>query len=103
MKRHDDPVSTEEQLAAQVAEHSHPARPEQYNESFARGQTELPHDPSIQPGPNYARGVAAEDEPHSQKPGRFSGGQEQLPDDHPEKLVEGRFSEGLEQSPTSRS
>ena len=102
MKRHDDPVSTEEQLAAQVAKHSHPARPEQYNESFARGQTELAHDPSIQPGPHYARGVAAEDEPHSQELGRFSGGQEQLPDDQPEKLVEGRFSEGLEQSPTNR-
>ena len=103
MKRQDDSLSTEEQVAGQLAEHSHPARPEQYNESFARGQTELPHDPSMQPGPDYARGVAAEDEPHSRQPvGRFSRGQEQLRDDHPEKLAEGRFSEGSEQSPTSR-
>ena len=69
---------------------------------FARGQTELPHDPAMQPGPNYARGVAEDDVPHSQEFGRFSRGQEQLPDDHVEKLVEGRFSEGQEESPTNR-
>jgi hypothetical protein len=93
-------VSTEVEVAAQLAEHTHPARPEQYNESFARGQTELRHDPARQPDPNYARGIAAEDGSHSRKRGRFSAGQEQLSEDHPEKLVEGRFDEASEQSPT---
>ena len=102
MKHHHDPVSEEAEVLAELAEHSHPARPEQYNESFARGQTELPHDPAMQPGPDFARGIAAEDAVHSQEPGRFSRGQEVLPDDHPEKLQEGSFSEGSEQSPTTR-
>jgi len=96
------PVSTEVTAATQQAEYTHPARPEQFDEGFARGQTELPHDPALQPGPNYARGVATEDEPHTQQPGRFSRGQEELPVDHPEKLVEGDFSIGSEQLPTSR-
>ena len=83
-----------------VREHSHPARPEQYDESFARGQAELPRDPAGQPGPNYARGVADEDGPHSHAQGRFSQGQEELSHDHPEKFAEGSFSDGLEQPPT---
>ena len=97
-----NPVGSEETVAGQQAEHGHLARPEQFNESFARGQTELPHDPDVQPGPNYARGVAAVDEPHGEQPGRFSRGQEELPEDHPEKLLEGDFSVGLTQAPTSR-
>jgi hypothetical protein len=95
------PVSSEETVAVQQAEHGHRARPEQFNESFARGQTELPHDPAVQHGPNFARGVAAADEPQAEQPGRFSRGQELLPEDDPEKLVEGDFSVGLTQAPTS--
>jgi hypothetical protein len=102
VKRHDDPVSAEVQVAAEQAEHRHAAGREPYNESFARGQAELPHDPAVQPGPNYGRGIVAEAGPHSDELGRFSRGQEQLPHDHPEKLVEGSFSDGSEQSPTSR-
>jgi hypothetical protein len=102
VEHHRDPVSTEVRVPAEPADQSHPARPEQYNESFARGQTELPHDPATQPGPNYARGAAEEQQPHSHEVGRFSRGQEQLPHDHPEKLAEGSFSDGSEQSPTSR-
>ena len=102
MIRHEDPVSTEVQAAAEPAEHSHPAGLEQYYESFARGQTELRHDPALQPGPNFARGTAEEDGLHSHEVGRFSSGQEHQPHDHPEKLVEGSFSDGAQQSPTSR-
>ena len=103
MTRSVNPVSSsEETIAVQPAEHGHRARPEQFNESFARGETELPHDPALQPGPNYARGVAAVDEPHGEQPGRFSRGQEVLPEDDPEKLAEGDFSVGTEQAPTSR-
>src|SRR4051794_38380221 len=101
VKRDVGPVSTEETAAAQQVNHNHPARPEQYDESFARGQTELPHEPALQPGPNYARGVAAEAGPHArQAPGHFSRGQEVLPVDDPEKVVEGRFSVGSEQPPS---
>ena len=74
-----------------VREHGHPARPEQYDESFARGQAELPRDPAGQPGPNYARGVADEDGPHSHAQGRFSQGQEELPHDHPAWPLEARY------------
>ena len=100
MKPHNDPVSRSELQVP--TEHSHPAGPEQYNESFARGQTELPHDPATQPGSNFARGIATEDGPHSHELGRFSRGQEQLPHDHPEKLEEGSFGDGSEQLPTTR-
>jgi hypothetical protein len=99
VKRHDDPVSTDVKFPT---DHSHPAVPEQYNESFARGQTELPQDPATQPGPDFARGITEDDGPHSHEIGRFSRGQEQLPDDHPDKLVEGSFSDGLDQPPTTR-
>jgi hypothetical protein len=92
---------TAEEAAAEALDHKHPALPEQYNESFARGQTELPHDPALEPGPNFARGVAEEPGPHSEELGRFSRGEEDLPESDPEKHVERRFSEGQERSPTS--
>jgi hypothetical protein len=87
-----------EEAAAEALDHKHPALPEQYNESFARGQTDLPHDPATEPGPNFARGVAAEPGPHAEEIGRFSTGEEDIPGSEP---VERRFSEGQEQSPTS--
>jgi hypothetical protein len=82
-------------------DHKHPALPEQFNESFARGQTELPHDPATEPGPNFARGIAEEPGPHADEVGRFSRGEEDLPDADPEKHIERRFSEGSERSPLS--
>ena len=100
MKRQADPVSSSDPQAP--AEHTHPARPEQFNESFARGQAELPHDPATQPGSNFARGIATEEGQHSHHVGRFSEGQEELPHDHPDKLDEGSFGDGSEQSPTTR-
>ena len=92
---------TTEEAAAEEPDHRHPARPEQYNESFARGQTQLPHDPATEPGPNFARGIAAEDGPHGEDEGRYSRGEEALPDTDPEKHIERRFSQGSERSPTS--
>ena len=50
--------------------------------------------------PNFARGIAEEPEPGTEHHGRFSEGEEELPDS-PEKQVERRFSEGIERSPTS--
>ena len=89
MKRNDDSVS---------AVFSHTATPEQYDESFARGQAELPRDPAVQPDPNYARGISDERGPESREQGRFSRGHEQLPEDLPEKRMEGSFSDGAEQA-----
>jgi len=71
------------------------ARPEQEDESFAKGQSQ-PHDEDVEP--NFARGLTETD---PDEHGRFSRGQEELPEDLPEKNVERRFSEGIERSPTS--
>lgn len=59
-----------------------------------------PDTPEEQLEPNYARGIAHEDPPGTEHHGRFSEGQEELPET-PEKTVERRFSEGIERSPTS--
>jgi hypothetical protein len=57
----------------------HPAKPEQPQDGFAEGEAspgEYPEDEAV---------------------GRFSEGQEDLPEDGPEKLHHGRFSEGQEE------
>jgi hypothetical protein len=96
---HDD-ERTAEDLAAERAEHEHPARPEQVDEGFATGVDHKPDSPEEEREPNYARGIAHEGPPGTERHGRFSEGAEELPDS-PEKEIERRFSEGIERSPTS--
>ena len=62
---------------------------EEHKPDFARGEAETdPHEHE----PDFARGIAETD---PEKHGRFSTGQEQLPDS-PEKEREGRFSDSDE-------
>lgn len=82
-----------------MAEHEHPAAPEQVDEGFAEGQAQGPDTAHDAAEPDFARGM--HEEPHDEETrGRFSEGQEEQPDS-PEKTVERRFSEGQEISPTS--
>ena len=91
---------TAEELAAERGEHTHPARPEQTDAGYGTGAEQTPDTPDEEREPNYARGIANEDVPGTEKHGRFSEGAEDLPDS-PEKEIERRFSEGVERSPTS--
>jgi hypothetical protein len=91
---------TAEEAAVERAEHEHPARPEQADEGFETGYDQERDTPEEELEPNFARGIAREDVPGTEKHGRFSEGQEELPDS-PEKEIERRFSEGIERSPTS--
>jgi hypothetical protein len=59
----------------------HPAAPEEPHHGFAEGEED------------------AEKHPEDRTVGRFSEGEEDLPEDAPEKLHHGRFSEGEEQLP----
>jgi hypothetical protein len=86
--------------AEQEAAHLHQGRPEQTEENFAEGQERLPHPPETELDPNFARGQSVEP-PEGGHQGRFSEGQELLPEEDPEKHVERRFSEGQEISPDS--
>jgi len=95
-----DDERTAADAAAEHAEHEHPARPEQTDESFATGVDQKPDTPEEELEPNFARGISHEDPPGTEHHGRFSEGHEALPDS-PEKDVERRFSEGIERSPTS--
>lgn len=77
------------------------AKPEQTGEDgFAQGYDQVPDTAQENQEPNFARGISHEDVPGTEHHGRFSEGQEELPDS-PEKDVERRFSEGQERSPTS--
>jgi hypothetical protein len=96
---HDD-ERTAKDFAAERLEHEHPARPEQTDEGFATGVDHKPDSPEEEREPNYARGIAHEGPPGTERHGRFSEGAEELPDS-PEKEIERRFSEGIERSPTS--
>ena len=100
MERHDETDRTAEEAAAEQVEHENPARPEQIDEGFETGFDQERDTPEENREPNFARGIADEDAPGTEKHGRFSEGQEELPDS-PEKEVERRFSEGIERSPTS--
>ena len=86
--------------AAKRAEES-PARPEQFVEGFQTGYDQERDTPEELLGPNFARGVAAEDDPGPQRQGRFSRGAEEE-GETPEKVAEGRFSEGSEEKPRRR-
>ncbi len=62
-----------------MASEEHPGKPEQPEDGFAEGEAspaEYPDDEAV---------------------GRFSEGQEDLPDSDPEKIHHGRFSEGQEE------
>jgi hypothetical protein len=96
----DDKRRTAEDAAEERREHEHPARPEQSDEGFATGVDQKPDSPEEEREPNYARGIADEGPPGTERQRRFSEGAEELPDT-PEKEVERRFSEGVERSPTS--
>jgi len=70
------------------------------DDGFAEGYDQVPDTAQENQKPNFARGVSHEDVPGTEHQGRFSEGQEQLPET-PEKDAERRFSEGQERSPTS--
>jgi hypothetical protein len=76
----------------------HPAAPEQIEEGFETGQ-ESADDPEAEQEGRFSEGQ--EKLPESEEDlerGRFSEGEEELPDT-PEKTVERRYSEGQEHSP----
>ena len=100
MERNDETARAAEEAAAERREQKQPARPEEVHEGFETGYDQERDTPEEQLEPNFARGIADEDAPGSQKRGRFSEGHEELPDS-PEKEVERRFSEGVERGPTS--
>ena len=80
--------------------HDHPDTHEQPGEGgLETGAEHPPYTPPEEREPNFARGIG-EYPPEAGKRGRFSEGEEELPDT-PDKNVERRFSEGIEQSPTS--
>jgi hypothetical protein len=86
---------------AERIEGKRPAGPEQGDEGFATGYPDETPDPEEElVEPNFARGISEEPVPGTQHHGRFSEGEEELPDS-PEKDIERRFSEGSERSPTS--
>jgi len=62
-----------------MASEEHPAKPEQSQGGFAEGE------------------ASPEQYPDDKAVGRFSEGQEDLPDSDPEKIHHGRFSEGQEE------
>jgi hypothetical protein len=67
---------------------------------MAHEPTEHPDDPHDRP--DFAEGQDAPVKtPEDERVGRFSEGEEQLPEADPEKRHEGRFSEGEEQLPES--
>jgi hypothetical protein len=100
MERRDERERTAEEAAAERALNEHPADPDQVNEGFETGYDQRRDTPEEQEGPNFARGISQEP-PGGERHGRFSTGEEELPEDDPEKNVERRFSEGIEESPTS--
>jgi hypothetical protein len=81
--------------------HEHPAKPEQTDEGYETGYEQRRDTPEEELEPNFARGIADEDAPGTERHGRFSEGDEERPRDTPEKKVERRFSEGVERNPTS--
>ena len=101
MERRDERERTAEEAAAERALNEHPADPDQVNEGFETGYDQQRDTPEEELGPNFARGISREKPPGTERHGRFSTGEEDLPEDDPEKNIERRFSEGIEESPTS--
>ncbi|MEA2254048.1 MAG: hypothetical protein QOG35_93 [Solirubrobacteraceae bacterium] len=81
--------------------HEHPAQPQQPEDGFEEGQADREAFPEDERVGRFSEGQEElpEDDPEKHRLGRFSEGQEDLPEDDPEKLEEGRFSEGQEQLP----
>ena len=100
MERRDERERTAEEAAAERALNEHPADPDQVNEGFETGYDQRRDTPEEQEEPNFARGISQEP-PGGERRGRFSTGEEELPEADPEKNVERRFSEGIERDPTS--
>ena len=92
--------AADERLEHQHTGNEGPARSEQTDEGFETGYDQERDTAEEQLEPNFARGIADEDLPGTERHGRFSEGQEELPET-PDKNVERRFSEGIERSPTS--
>jgi hypothetical protein len=101
MGHHEEKKRTAEEAAAQRLEDKHPASPEQIDEGYETGYDQARDTPEERLGPNFARGIADEEDPELKHRGRFSQGEEELPEDTPEKTVQRRFSEGIERDPTS--
>jgi hypothetical protein len=79
-----------------------PARPEQpRDEGFAEGEADPAHHPEDERVGRFSTGEEAlpEDTLEKQRQGRFSEGEEVLGEEDPEKHAEGRFSEGLDHQP----
>lgn len=74
----------------------HPAKPEQPHEGFAEGQEDEEKYPEDLTVGRFSEGEQdlPEDTEEKLRHGRFSEGEEELPEDTPEKEAEGRFSEG---------
>jgi hypothetical protein len=74
-----------------------PADPEQPSEGFAEGEANPQEYTQDEQVGRFSEGQ--EDLPEDPHQGRFSEGQEELPEEDPEKHVEGRFSEGQDDQP----
>ena len=83
MERQNRPTPADEAAdrVEEVAEHKHPARPEQPDSGFAEGVDVKPDTPEEELEPDYARGERTGPEVDDE--------------------VQRRFSEGIEESPTS--
>jgi hypothetical protein len=79
----------------------HPAQPEQPDEGFGEGQEDAAAFPEDEKVGRFSEGEEQlpEDVPEKLHHGRFSEGEEQLPEDTPEKHEEGRFDEGQTDTP----
>jgi hypothetical protein len=79
----------------------HPAKPEQPAEGFGEGQDNPEEFPEDEEVGRFSEGQ--EDLPDTEDEklhhGRFSEGQEDLPEEDPEKHEERRFSEGQDEEP----
>ncbi len=74
----------------------HPAQAEQPHHGFAEGEEDPKKYPEDRTVGRFSEGEEdlPENAPEKLRHGRFSEGEEQLPEDTPEKEEEGRFSEG---------
>jgi hypothetical protein len=79
----------------------HPAQPEQTEENFGEGQEDAAAFPEDERVGRFSEGeeLLPEDTPEKLHKGRFSEGEELLPEETPEKHEEGRFSEGQAEEP----
>ena len=105
MESHDEPGARRagERVTDHVDhDHGHRAGPDQPDSGFAEGIGETRDRPGEELEPDFARGERTKVDEDPEVQGKFSRGQEQLPEDLPEKNVERRFSEGIEQLPPDR-